>query len=125
VRDQNSTRPIPLRDEGHPASLKRQDEPDASKQQGPPTPLAVQLVKKRPPPGGLSALRASRQPILKTLKRDHQILIANCAHARVNRKRLVELFRLLQAGHYANLNSALFDWGCVNGSLSKKLIGAA
>ena len=41
----------------------------------------------------------SRQPILKTLKRDHQILIANCVHARANLRSPAELFDLLQIGH--------------------------
>jgi hypothetical protein len=43
----------------------------------------------------------SRQPILKTLERDHEILIANCVRARANQGRTAEL-RLLQIGHCAN-----------------------
>jgi hypothetical protein len=44
----------------------------------------------------------SRQPILKTLKRDHQILTASFVRARANHWRLIELFGLLQIGHSAN-----------------------
>jgi hypothetical protein len=44
----------------------------------------------------------SRQPILKTLERDHEILIANCVRARANQGRMAELLRLLQIGHCAN-----------------------
>jgi len=46
-----------------------------------------------------AASLSSRQPILKTLKRDDQILIANCVHARANQRRLIELFEVLPTSH--------------------------
>jgi hypothetical protein len=42
---------------------------------------------------------ASRQPILKPSKRDDQILIANCVHARAKSVAAVKLLPVLQAGH--------------------------
>jgi len=47
----------------------------------------------------IKAEETSRQPILKTLKRDHQILIANCVHARAKSVAAVKLLPVLQAGH--------------------------
>jgi hypothetical protein len=71
----------------------------------PPTPLAAQLVKKEAASPRRRPLcikeETPRQPILKTLQQDPQILIANCVQARANLRLPAELSGVLQVGHCA------------------------
>jgi hypothetical protein len=70
-----------------------------------PEPLAAQPVKKEAAspqrrPLYFKGRNRPVSPSLKTLERDHQILIANCVQARANPGRPTELFGVLQVGHY-------------------------